>query len=108
MVLGKERGRLDLMRGGQRHSILSRLKRGTQARVPSDQKVLMMARWGRLDLVRDNQRRSRESWKRTLGSKGTKLKKNWHSDSLKRFNLLFLRVRCRREMMLLMMKMMMW
>ncbi len=80
------------MRGGQRHSILSRLKGGTQARVPSDQMVLMMARRGSLDLVRDNQRRSRESWKITLGSKGTKLK-NWHSDSLKRFNLLFLRVR---------------
>jgi hypothetical protein len=31
-----------------------------------------------------------------------------HSDSLKRFNLLLLRVRRRREMMLLTMKMMMW
>jgi hypothetical protein len=32
---------------------------------------------------------------------------NWHSDSLKRFNLLFLRVGRKREMKLLMMEMMM-
>jgi hypothetical protein len=46
----------------------------------------------------------------TSGSQGTQLE-NWHSNSLKRFSLLFLRVRKRGEMKLLMMKkmmMMMW
>ncbi len=37
----------------------------------------------------------------------TDLDRNWHSDSLKRFNLLFPRVRRRRELKLLMMKIMM-
>jgi hypothetical protein len=35
-------------------------------------------------------------------------RKNWHSDSLKRFNLLFLRVKRRREMKLMMKMMMMF
>jgi hypothetical protein len=37
----------------------------------------------------------------------TELDRNWHSDSLKRFNLLFPRLSRRREMKLLMMKIMM-
>jgi hypothetical protein len=56
--------------------------------------------------VRGGQRRSRESWKTTLGSQGT-WSENGHSDSPKRFNLLFLRVRRRTEIKLLMMKMIM-
>ncbi len=38
-------GRLDLMRGSQRHSELSQFKGGHQARVHSDQMFLMIARW---------------------------------------------------------------
>ncbi len=45
MVLGKSDGRLDLIRGGQRHSKLGSFKGGHQARVHSDQMVLMMAGW---------------------------------------------------------------
>jgi hypothetical protein len=58
---------------------------------------------GRLDLVRGGQRHSRESWKTTLGSQGT-YSKHCHSNSLKRFNLLFLRVRRRKGDELLIMK----
>jgi hypothetical protein len=44
MVLGQSDRRLDLLRHGQRHSKLSCLKGGHQARVYSDQTVLMKAR----------------------------------------------------------------
>jgi hypothetical protein len=37
--------------------------------------------------MRGDQRRSRESWKTTLTSPGPKLD-NWHSDSLKKFQLI--------------------
>ncbi len=44
-VLGTVRdGRLDLMRGSQRHSNLNQLKVGHQAQVHSDQMVFVMAR----------------------------------------------------------------
>ncbi len=61
---------------------------------------------GRLDLMWGGQIHPRESWKTTLGCQGA-LSENWHNDSLKRFNLLFLRLRRRREMNLTIKMMMM-
>jgi hypothetical protein len=106
MVLGTVRdGMLDLLRGSQGHSNLNYLKRGHQAQVHSDQMVSVMAR----RKAEPHERRLKKlkgELDNIPGSLGT-YSENWHSDSLKRFNLLFFRVRRRREMQLLMMKMMM-
>jgi hypothetical protein len=84
--------------GPKRHSrgILLRAKGDFSDRVHSDQMVLMMARWegGPCEVELENSSR-----------KPMTKSENSQSDSLKRFNLLFLRVR-RREMKLWMMKMM--
>ncbi len=83
------------MRGGK--ALRTKLSQGGhQARVHLDQLVLMMARREAGPRER-GQRLSKDSWKTTQGSQGT-WSKNWHSDSLKRLNLLYLRVRRRREM----------
>jgi hypothetical protein len=63
---------------------------GHQARVYSDQVVLVMA-GGRLDHVNCSQRRSRGELENTT-KKPRDLTRNRHSVSLKRVNLLFLRV----------------
>jgi hypothetical protein len=57
-------------------------------------------------VVKGGQRRSRESWKTTIGSQGALVGK-LAVTALKRFSLLFLREKRRREMKLLLMKMMM-
>jgi hypothetical protein len=67
--------------------------------------VLVMAR-REAGLVRGSQRHSRESWKTTLETKGPRWKTG-KVNSLNRFNLIVLRVGSRREMKLLLMKMMM-
>jgi hypothetical protein len=60
--------------------------------------VLVMIRW-EAGLVRGSQRRSTKSWKTTLGSQGTSSETSIVT-AKKRFKLLFLRIRRRREMKL--------
>jgi hypothetical protein len=87
---GQSDGRLDLVRGSQRLSKLSYLKGSHHAQIHSDQMVLVMAR---------GEAGPRERWTKTLkgelennSRKPRDLVGKKHSDSLKRVNLLFLRL----------------